>query len=79
MVNFLRMRILWETMQLSALESDEEPIVVDLSDENTDHDAVTDSYKNYDGVQDSMSKAGFSWRNLSHFKRRKDNCSHKTL
>jgi len=64
-------------MQLSALESDEEPIVVDLSDENTDHDAVTDSYKNYEGVQDSMSKAG--GRNLSHFKRRKDNCSHKTL
>jgi len=51
----------------SAVESDEEPIVTDSSDEDTDHDAVTDSVGNDDGVQDFTGKDGSSWQKLSTF------------
>jgi len=51
----------------SAVESDEEPIVTDSSNEDTDHDAVTDSDGNDDGVQDFIGKDGSSWRKLSTF------------
>jgi len=51
----------------SAVESDEEPIVTESSDEDTDSDAVTDLDGNDDGVQDFIGKDGSSWRKLSAF------------
>ena len=43
----------------SAVESDEEPIVADSSDEDMDNDAVTDSDGNDDRVQDFIGKMTF--------------------
>ena len=43
----------------SAVWSDEEPIVTDSSDEDTGHDAGTDSDGNDDGVQDLIGKMTF--------------------
>ena len=51
----------------SAVESDEKPTVTDSSDKDTDHDAVTDSDGNDDGVQHFIGKDGSSWRILSTF------------
>jgi len=50
------------------VESDKEPIMSDPSDEDTDHDAVTDTDGNDDGVQDFKGKYRSSLRKLSTFK-----------
>ena len=49
------------------VESDKKRIVIDSSEEDTDHDAVTDLNENNDRVQNFIGKGGFLWQKLYSF------------
>jgi len=59
--------------------SHEKPTVTDSSDKDTDHDAVTDSDRNDDGVQHFIGKDGSSWRILSTFQVQRGHLQHQNV